>query len=230
MEIIPEISQMPILYYILTALIAVGLCTLAGVVVCCIFMLTLRWKKRTQRESNFNHEYYEVIDPIYEGVISTAITDSNHSGTQIRTENNNAYKSVSVKENEAYIHITSQLDALQMDPNKSYVYQASPFNFNIPVIPEGLTTTEKCYETQSLHSNENIQQVTGRVNVPVSENNEQVEFQSPGQSSVDINNSAAIYGSTELTFEPQLQGVYKPGLSCEKQSINLQVIESHTEQ
>ena len=44
---------MPILYlYILTALIAVGLCTLAGFFVCGIFKLTLCWKKRTLRESS----------------------------------------------------------------------------------------------------------------------------------------------------------------------------------
>ena len=236
---------MPILYiYILTALIAVGLCTLAGFFICCIFKLTLCWKKRTLRESNVDHEYYEVIDPIYEAV-SAAITDSSHSGMQIRTENNDAYKSRELKEttthaslgidienNEANIHISSELDVLQMDHNKSY--QAGPFNSSFP---ERFTAMQECYETQSLcNYNENIQQASSDHANVHNDIDENVEFQNQGQSiplcieNVDSNNSAVNYGSTELTFAQQLQGVYRPELSCEKQSINLKGVELHTVQ
>ena len=72
--------------------------------------------------------------------------------------------------------------------------------------------------------------------MPVSQNDEQVvnEFHNQRQSvplyseGIEMNNSAASCGSTELTFEQQLQEAYKPELSCEKQSINLKVIKSHT--
>ena len=54
------------LIYILAAVIAVGLCSLAGIIIGCIFKLALRWKKGSLRGNNVNHEYYEVIDPVYE--------------------------------------------------------------------------------------------------------------------------------------------------------------------
>ena len=93
---------MPITYYIFIALIAVGLCSLAGVTIGCIFKLTLKWKKRNLRENNVNHEYYEVIDPVYE-MVNMSIT-VNNSEPQIQTKNN---EGVNIKDNEAYIHITS---------------------------------------------------------------------------------------------------------------------------
>ena len=69
-----------------------------------------------------------------------------------------------------------------------------------------------------------------------SQNDEQEEFQNQGQSnpgplcmeSIDINNCLASYDSSEPTFELQLQTIYKPKLSCEKQSINLKDIELHS--
>ena len=120
------------LIYILITLVVVGVCTLACIISC---SLILHWKKGSLRESNVNHEYYEVIDPIYEAV-NAVVMDSNHSGKRIRMADD---ENVHIKDNEAYIHFTSELDALQMDHNKSYVYQESPFNSSIPVIPEGLS-------------------------------------------------------------------------------------------
>ena len=222
METIPKNPQMPITYiiYILASVIAVGLCSLAGVVIFCIFKLALRWKKGNLRGNNVNHEYYEVIDPVYEMVNMSAAV--NNSGPQIRTKNNNAYEGINIKGNEAYVHNTSQLGALQMDLNISY--QASPFNSDVLVIPEKSTDAQvlECCETQSLCSNENIQQasVSAQANAPVSQNNEQ---ENPGESNVIINNSLASYGLTvsDLTFEQQLLGIHKAELSYERQSINL---------
>ena len=141
---VPGCPLMPILYTT-AALIAVGLCTLTGVITGCIFKLTVRWKKRSLRERNINHEY-DAIDPVYETVIGITV-DPNHPGTQIRTENNDSYKSagVNITDNEAYIHNTSEVDVLQMDHNKSY--QAASFNC-IPERPMA-TSTQECYETQS---------------------------------------------------------------------------------
>ena len=236
-----------IILYILIALVAVCVCILANVIICCI--LILRWKKEILREHSINHEYHEVIDPIYEAVCTATVADSNHSGTQVRLENNDAYKNMKLKEtshaslgidienNEAYIHITSELNVLQMEHNKSY--QVAPFNFNNPVIPEGLTTTytQECYETQSVCNYENIPQTTSeRANVLTFQNDQEVEFQNLEQpiplctESVDMNNSATnYYNSTELIFEHELQGVCKSELSCEKQSINSKDVESNTD-
>ena len=48
----------------------------------------------------------------------------------------------------------------------SVVMQASPFNSNISLIPNGLTSTHEYYETRSPHNNENIQQASsGQANV-----------------------------------------------------------------
>ena len=219
----PDTSPTPIVYYII-ALAAVGLCTVVvGAVIYCVFKLTLHWKEGNLRESNVNHEYYEVIDPIYGVVSAGRATDFNHSEIQIKTENNDAYTSLELKEtnphahmgihvenNQAYGHITSdhELDVLQMGRNKCY--EAAPFNCNISVIPEGVTSTLECYQTQSMRSNENIQQASsGQANVPTSQSDERVEFQSPRQSSVDINickSPASIRNSsTELTLT-SLQG------------------------
>ena len=102
---IPSVPGRPILYTT-AALIAVVLCTLAGVITGCLFKLTLCRKKRSLRESNVNHEY-DAIDPVYETVIGITV-DSNHPGTQIRTENNDSYKSarvnICITDNKAYIH------------------------------------------------------------------------------------------------------------------------------
>ena len=119
---VPGRSLMPILYTT-AALVAVGLCTLTGVITGCLLVC---WKKRSLRESNINHEY-DAIDPVYETVIGIKV-DSNHTGTQIRTENNNAYNSarVNTTDNEAYVHNTSEVDVLQMGRNISY--QAASFN------------------------------------------------------------------------------------------------------
>ena len=158
--------------------------------------MTVRRKKRSLRESR----EYDVIDPVYE--IVTGITvDSNHPGTQIRTENNDAYKSarVNTTDNEAYIHNTSKVDVLQMDHNKSY--QAASFNC-IPERPMATSTQER-YETQSHYINKHIQQATGQPNVSSPQSDEQVDFQGAGQSSVDINiNNSASYGLTKVTAEP----------------------------
>ena len=222
METIPQTPQMPITYliYILAALIAVGLCSLTGVIIGCIFKLALRWKKGSLRENNVNHEYYEVIYPVYEMVNMSAAV--NNSGPQIRMKNNNAYEGLNIKGNEAYVHNTSQLGALQMDLNQSY--QASPFDSDILVIPEKSTNAQvlECCETQSLCTNENIQQasVSAQANAPVSQNNEQ---ENPGESNVEINNNLASCGLTvsDLTFEQQLLGINKAELSYERQNINL---------
>ena len=116
--------------------------------------------------------------------IDTTLTvDSNHPGIQIRTENNDAYRSarVNTTDNEAYIHISSEVDVLQMDHNKSY--QAASFNC-IPERPMA-TSTQEYYDTQSQYINKHIQQVIGQANVPSPQNDEQVDFQGAGQSSVE---------------------------------------------
>ena len=221
---VPGCPLMPILCTT-AALIAVTVGFLAGVITGCLFKLTVRWKKRSLRESR---EYVnDVIDPVYE-TVTGIIIDSNHPGTQIRTENNNAYilsAQVNTTDNEAYIHNTSKVDVLQMDHNKSY--QAASSNC-IPERPMA-TSTQQCYETQSHYINKHnvIQQVIGQANVPSPQSDEQVDLQCTGQSSVDVNvNNSASYGSTEVTSEPQqhAQGIHEPELSCEKQSINLKDI------
>ena len=196
---VPGCPLMPILYTT-AALIAVGLCTLVCIITGCIFKLTVRWKKRCLRESNVNHEY-DAIDPVYETVIGVTV-DTNHPGTQIRIENNDAYKSarVNTTDNEAYIHNTSKVDVLQMDHNKSY--QAASF-YCILERPIA-TSTQEGYETQSQYINKHIQQAIGQANVPSPQSDEQVEVQGAGQSSVDINvNKSASYSLTEVSVEPQ---------------------------
>ena len=214
---VPGCPLMPILCTT-AALIAVTVGFLAGIITGCLFKLTVRWKKRSLRESR----EYDVIDPVYETVTGIT-TDSNHPGTQIRTENNNAYISarVNTTDNEAYIHNTSKVDVLQMDHNKSY--QAASFNC-IPERPMATSTHWEGYEIQSQYINKHIQQVIGQANVPSPQSDEQVDFQGAGQSSVDVNvNKSASYGLTEGTSEPQqyAQGIHEPELSYEKQSINL---------
>lgn len=216
---VPGRPLMPILYTT-AALIAVGLCTLAGVITGCIFKLTVRWKKRSLRESR----EFDVIDPVYETVTSIMV-DPNHPETQIRTENNDAYESarINTTDNEAYIQNASKVDVLQMGCNKSH--QAASF-YCILERPIA-TSTQEGYEIQSQYINKHIQQAISQANVPSPQSNEQVDFQGAGQSSVDVNvNNSAIYGSTEVTSEPQqhAQGIHEPELSCEKQSINLKDI------
>ena len=176
METPDSTSPTPIMYfvYVLIALTAVGLCALVGAIIYCVFKLTLHWKEGSLRESNVKHEYYEVIDPIYEVLRAGRATDLNHAGIQIKMENNDAYKSLELKEanphahnfmgidvenNQAYGHVTSEFDVLQMGHNKCY--EAAPFNCNISVIPERVaTSTLECYQTQSMCCNENIQQAS----------------------------------------------------------------------
>ena len=122
----PETAQFPITYYIyiFIALVAVGMCILTGVIICCVFKLILRWKKGSLRESNVNREYYEVIDPIYEAVSTVTVVDSNHSEAQIKVKNNDAYKSIKLNERSSCaslgIDIENSINVLQMEHNKSY--------------------------------------------------------------------------------------------------------------
>ena len=233
-----DASLMPIMHYvyIFIALITIGLLILAGVTICCIFKLTLH---RNKGESiNVDHEYYEVIDPIYEAV-SIAVKGSNQPGTQIEMKNNDAYKSktashasvgINIENNEAYIHITPEIDALQTEHNMSYVYQLQgpPFDLNNAVILEGHTSMQERYENKSVCNSDNIQQVvSGQGNTSTSQNVEQVPL---CIESVDLNNNTASYRSSELTIEPQLQGVCLSELSWEKQSIDSNDVESHTDE
>ena len=173
----------------LGALMAVGLCILAGVVVCCMFKLILHRRKGKEGVTGSSkEEHYEVIDPIYEAINADSIRSS--SGVCITMDNNDAYKTtkfvgktsyasegIDVANNKAYIQISSELDILPMEHNGSY--QAAPFKFIFPVAPAGVTSarTQECYDKQSVHNLKNIHQRRGCTEAPASQNYKIAEFQ-----------------------------------------------------
>ena len=238
----PETAQFPITYYmyVFIALVAVGICILTGVIICCVFKLILRWKKGSLRESNVNREYYEVIDPIYAAVSTITVVDSNHSEAQIKVENNDAYESMKLNERSSRaslgIDIENSINVLQMEHNKSY--QVAPFNVNNSVIPEGLTTTytQECYEIQSVCNDENAQQATsGQAKVHTSQNDEQIKYQNQGEfiplctiEGVNVDSSAGSFSSNKHVYSNMQLGDNKLELNCEKQSTNSKEIKSHT--
>ena len=204
-----EAGMSLILIYALAASMAVGLCILAGVIIGCIYKLTLHLKRgkpamefeggaitdssTSQREVNYG--YYEVIDPIYE-VINTG---SNHFGTQINMimmENNDAYENIKFKETAS--HAPEGIDVAESD-NEAYVqiaieptmehnnsYQASHFNLNFFVSQKELTVTgtQNCYDKQSMGKLKNIQQTISCNEAPLSQNNEQIEIYHQERSSI----------------------------------------------
>lgn len=151
-----------------------GLCILAGVIICCVCKLALRWRRREPTSLSISkEEHYDVIEPIYEA-IKTESTQSTSSGTQlmIMMDDNDAYKTIKSMEtasegidvvnNEAYIQISSELDVVPREHNSSY--QATPFNLIFP-------------DKRSVCNLNNIQQMSCFFDTPVSQNDKPIESQ-----------------------------------------------------
>ena len=193
-EIASESGTFLIPILALGALMTVGLCTLPGVVFCCMLKLILRRRKGKEGvavTASSKEEHYEVIDPIYK-VINTD-TDHLSSGTQIKMDNNDAYTTIKFvgktslsysseglddANNEAYMQISPEIDVLPMEHNSSY--QATPFNFIFSVAPPrvAITRTQECYDEQSVYNLKQIQQKKSCIDTPMSQNDKIItEFQ-----------------------------------------------------
>ena len=230
-----SVMETPVLmYYIYTFTTLISLGTLVGVISCCIFKLTLCWKKRNLRESiNVinNYDYYEVIDPVYETI-----------GTQIKVENNDAYKSIKLNETNSHASVEIDIEnneaytsAVQMEHNKSYVYQGLPFDLkNLAVISDGRASTQDCCENMLVCNDESIQRASsGRANIHMSQNDRPLKFQNQGEfiplcTTEGVDMDSSVPPSSYSSAKQQQLGFNKLELCCEGQSINSKEIESHT--
>ena len=218
--------------YIFTALISLG--TPVGAISCCIYKLTLRWKRSLRESTNANnYNYYEVIDPIYETI-----------GTQIKVENNDACKSIKLNETNSHASVEIDIEnneaytsAVQMEHNKSYIYQGLPFDLNsLAVVSDGCASTQDCCENMLVYNDESIQRASsGQASIHTSQNDGPLncKFQNQGEfiplcttEGVDMDSSVPP-GSYSSAKQQQL-GFNKLELCCERQSINSKEIGSHT--
>ena len=188
----PQILLIPV--FATGALMVVGLCILASIIICCICKLAIciRWRREEPRDQSLSkEEHYEVIEPIYETIKtdSTQLNEMN-SGTQLNMfmmDNNNAYKTIKfvekaskgidVTNNEAYVQVLLKLDIVLMEHNSSY--QATPFNSIFP-------------DKRSVCNLNNIQQMSGCIDTPMSQNIKPIEPQNYGilcVKAVDMNDT-----------------------------------------
>ena len=149
---------------ILAPLCILALCTIVGFAgICILLKLYLIRKQRKERSTanEVNQPCYEVIDPIYEAIPSTA-AESTPDYFGIATMSNDAYTLMLRRLNAVTVHQwISMLQA--MERMKKYYHQcnsshqvASPWQFMATVTEsEGPTKKHQCCDKQSI---ENIQQ------------------------------------------------------------------------